>query len=119
MPAPLGLWQPAQAAIDPVRNPNIAVVEKDYGQGDGFVDEQLRNGESNQRQHEEACEEGEKEFDRVETHTGTGIHLRIGMVDRVKAPQQRHAMIEAMPPILPAIEQDDASAPVQPGGQVY
>ena len=96
--------QPAQATINSARYPQVAVMKKDYRQRDGFIKQELRHREAEQRQHSQPHHEGEDHFNRVKSHPRTGIHFSVRMVDGVESPQEWHAVVETVPPILPAIE---------------
>jgi len=53
----------------------------------------------------------------MEADAGAHIEFCIGVVDRVEAPEERKAVIEAVPPVLPTVEEEKGKEPGGPGGK--
>lgn len=109
--------EPAQGTIEWGGNAEVAVVEEDDGKGDRFVEKKMRNCQTEEREDEQTGKEGEDDLEGVKANAGTGIEFGIGVVDGMEAPEEGKTMIEAMPPVLPAVEEDKAEDPVQGGGK--
>lgn len=60
---------------------------------------------------------GEDDFAEMETAGGGHVHARVGMVDAMKTPEERDAMVQPVPPVEPGIQQDNRAEDARPRRQ--
>jgi hypothetical protein len=86
-------------------------MEQDDHQGQALVDDELGHGHADQGQDDEAGGDGQDDLHRVEADPGGGVHLGVGVMDGMKAPEERDAVVHAVPGVLPAVQEQQRQGP--------
>ena len=107
----------AQDAIEPERQPHIAVVEERGGVQQDFEDEHGNGWCTEHGDGRELDQHGKKDFAGMKPQSGRHIEFQIGVMHPVQAPQQRHRVKRDMLTVDCEIEQKHGGGYRKPGGQ--
>jgi len=100
-----------ERAVERRRQPPVAVVERGRGLEHHLEDQHERDRRSDRRHLRGAPRARERELAGVEAQRRRHVEIEIGVVHEVKAPEHRHAMVEAMPDVHRVVEQQQPGHP--------
>lgn len=83
---------------------DVGVVKLDDGEENAFVDNEFAKTDSENENERDANEGGENDFAEVKAGGGGDVEVWFGMMDAVEAPEEGNAVVEAVPGIHPAVE---------------
>jgi hypothetical protein len=106
-----------EAAFPGQGQAQIAVVEHGAAVEHQFID-QVGEGQDTDEDHLEEAEDGGIEhFAEVEAEGGGDVHVRVGVVDVVEAPEEGPGVVEAVPVVEGEVHEEDAGGHLEPEGQ--
>ena len=93
--------QGQQAVVQPARKPHVGVLEEHHWQEHGLVDGHVADGNAEERQDGKPGDGRKNNFPRVEPYPGRHVHVGVAVVHPVESPQEKNAVVRAMPDIHP------------------
>src|SRR5437879_2986444 len=105
-----------QAALQPNRQPQIAVVKQCVRLKDEFVNGERHKSNPAQTDLDHSEQGGEQHFTEVKPKTRGNVQVRINVVHIVKPPQEGNVVVQQVPVVKARIEQQKTNHYLQPPG---
>ena len=105
------------SAFEADRQSDIAMVKERVGLKDQFVSRKRRRGDADQRDLHDAEDRRHRHFAKVKTEAGRDVEVGIDVVDVVKAPEKRDAVVEHMPPVEAQVHEQKRDHELRRRGQ--
>ena len=98
--------EPAQHAVERLRQAHIAVVEHRGGVEQHLEDQHRHGGRAERGDDAELDAHRQQDLDRVEARAGRHVEVEIGVVHAVQPPERRHGVEQHVLQVDGEIEQD-------------
>ena len=109
--------QSCEARLERGRQLNVGMVKHDLEQQSGLPKRKGKRANTDEKNLRRAPWDRKNQLTKMKTQRGRGIHVEIGVMGLMKAPEKRQLMSEDMPEIKRVIEQRDRERDLQPRGQ--
>ena len=94
-----------QNAFEPKRQPPIGMMKKRGGFESNKENEQHHGRDTEEKNSQGEERDGKHHFAKMESRGGGDIEIKVGVMDVMKAPEQRHHVIDVVPPPIGVIHQ--------------
>ena len=93
-------------------------MKEDDRQKDCLVGKEVWDRESEERKNRQPCHRRKDDLAGMEAERCAGVQISISVVDCVEAPQKGNPVVEAVPEVLPRIENHDRGDQGCPSGEI-
>lgn len=107
----------AQGTVERGGEGDIGMVKLDDGEHGDFVEGEFPDLDAGECYNGDAEETGEGDLADVKTMGGGDIHAGIGVMNAMEAPEERDAVVEAVPGVHPEVDEEEGSDEGGPSGQ--
>lgn len=107
----------AEGAVERGGDGDVGVVELDDGEHGDFVEGEFPDLDASECDDGDAEEAGEGDLTDVEAMGGGDIHEWVGVMNAMEAPEERDAVVEAVPGVHPEIDEEEGGDEGGPGRQ--